>query len=108
MPVAAEGAQGAGDVAGYLGEGGDRRACVPDDPPSLQPDRQRLCRNDEAGPVHLLDAQPQTDQAAIIYAKTKNIEVVKKLLGHAGLQATSAYLGVGEAEAFAVSKEFDL
>ena len=45
---------------------------------------------------------------AIIYAKTKNIEVVKKLLGHAGLQATSAYLGVGEAEAFAVSKDFDL
>ena len=45
---------------------------------------------------------------SIIYAKTKNIEVVKKLLGHAGLQATSEYLGVGEAEALSVAREFDI
>jgi integrase len=45
---------------------------------------------------------------AIIYAKTKNMEVVRQLLGHAGLQATSAYLGVDKAKAFAVSKDFDI
>jgi integrase len=45
---------------------------------------------------------------AIIYAKTKNIAVVKRLLGHAGLQATSEYLGVDAAEAFAVAREFDI
>jgi len=45
---------------------------------------------------------------AIIYAKTKNIAVVRQLLGHSGLQATSAYLGVDRAEAFRVSEEFDI
>lgn len=45
---------------------------------------------------------------SIIYAKTKNIEVVKELLGHSGLQATSAYLGIGQEKALAIAKEFDL
>lgn len=45
---------------------------------------------------------------SIIYAKTKNIAAVKSLLGHSGLQATSAYLGVDEADALDVAREFEL
>ncbi len=45
---------------------------------------------------------------SIIYAKTKNVAVVQRLLGHAGVQATSHYLGIGQAEAFDVAREFDL
>jgi integrase len=45
---------------------------------------------------------------SIIYAKTKNIAAVRKLLGHAGIQATSEYLGVDQEEAFRVSREFDI
>lgn len=45
---------------------------------------------------------------SIIYAKTKNIAAVKRLLGHSDLGATSAYLGVDEANALDVAKEFEL
>lgn len=45
-------------------------------------------------------------KAALIYKKTgNNIEVVRRLLGHSSVQATSRYLGIDEADALAVARE---
>lgn len=47
-------------------------------------------------------------KAALVYAKTKNVEACRQLLGHASVAATSAYLGVSQNEAFTIAKEIDL
>lgn len=44
-------------------------------------------------------------KAAAVYARTKNHEVVRQLLGHQNLGWTSAYLGVDREDARAISKE---
>jgi integrase len=44
-------------------------------------------------------------KAALIFAKTGNIEVVRRLLGHATTNATSRYLGVEDADALKVARE---
>jgi len=46
-------------------------------------------------------------KASIIYKETKNVEVVRQLLGHSSLAATSAYLGVTQDEVFEVAAKFD-
>ena len=43
-------------------------------------------------------------KAAIIYEKTKNIEVVRELLGQKSIAATSAYLNVGKRQALDLAK----
>lgn len=44
-------------------------------------------------------------KAALIYARTGNVEIVRQLLGHASVQATSRYLGIEEADALKVARE---
>lgn len=47
-------------------------------------------------------------KAAYIYEMTRNHEVVRQLLGHKSLSATSAYLDIDKAKAIAVARKFDL
>ena len=42
----------------------------------------------------------------VIYAKTKNIEVCRRLLSHANVTATSAYIGIEDADAVDMSREY--
>lgn len=42
-------------------------------------------------------------KAAAVYRQTKNLEVVRQLLGHSDITQTSRYLGVSEAEALDVA-----
>lgn len=44
-------------------------------------------------------------KAALIYAKTGNIEAVRRLLGHATVSATSRYLGVEDADALKLARD---
>ena len=44
-------------------------------------------------------------KAALVFAKTGNIEIVRRLLGHASVQATSRYLGIDDADALNVARE---
>lgn len=44
-------------------------------------------------------------KAAIVYAKTRNVEIVRQMLGQASIGATSAYLGIEKAEVLAVARE---
>lgn len=44
-------------------------------------------------------------KASEVYRQTKNLEVVRQLLGHTDIWQTSRYLGVSEAEALEVAKE---
>lgn len=43
---------------------------------------------------------------SIIYAKTKNIEVVRQLLGHNNINSTTAYLGIGQVQTDEIAREF--
>lgn len=47
-------------------------------------------------------------KAALIYAKTGNVEAVRRLLGHASVSATSRYLGVEDADALAIAREVQI
>ena len=47
-------------------------------------------------------------KAAYIYEMTRNPEVVRQLLGHKSLSATSAYLDIDKARAIAVARRFEL
>ena len=47
-------------------------------------------------------------KASHLYAKTKNIEVVKRLLGHHDTTATSAYLGVSDEDAHDLAEQFPI
>ena len=42
----------------------------------------------------------------IIYYKTKNIEVCRRLLAHANVTATSSYIGIEDKDALDMSKEY--
>lgn len=44
-------------------------------------------------------------KAAEIYATTGNVEAVRRLLGHSSVQATSAYLGVEDADALEIARK---
>ena len=46
-------------------------------------------------------------KAVAIYATTKDIEVVRNLLGQSSLSSTQSYLGVDTAQALALSRQFD-
>ncbi len=47
-------------------------------------------------------------RAAYIYKETRNLEAVRRVLGHRSLGATSAYLGIDDAEALDVARKFQL
>ena len=47
-------------------------------------------------------------RAAYIYQETKNLEAVRRVLGHKSLAATSAYLGIDDAMALDVARKFQL
>jgi site-specific recombinase XerD len=47
-------------------------------------------------------------KAAYIYEQTRNIEVIRELLGQKSVSATSAYLNVGEKKALAIARKFDI
>ncbi len=47
-------------------------------------------------------------RAAYIYRETKNLEAVRRVLGHKSLAATSAYLGIDDAMALDVARKFQL
>lgn len=47
-------------------------------------------------------------KAAHLYAQTKNIEAVKRLLGHSSLAATGAYLGVSDDDARELARKFPI
>lgn len=47
-------------------------------------------------------------KAALIFSKTGNIEVVRRLLGHANVNATSRYLGVEDADALKIAREIKI
>ena len=47
-------------------------------------------------------------KAALIYRQTLNIEVVRQLLGHKSVAATSLYLNVGQQEALDIAKKIDI
>jgi integrase len=44
-------------------------------------------------------------KAALVFAKTGNIEIVRRLLGHKSVEATSKYLGIEDADALKISRE---
>jgi site-specific recombinase XerD len=47
-------------------------------------------------------------RAAFIYEQTKDLEVVRQVLGHKSLAATQAYLGVNEAKAHDIAGKYRL
>ena len=47
-------------------------------------------------------------KASVIYRETRDIEAVRKLLGHSSLAHTAAYLGVGSDEALALAARIDV
>lgn len=44
-------------------------------------------------------------KSSLVYERTQNIEVVRQLLGHSSVAATSAYLNIGKRDALKVAKE---
>jgi integrase len=44
-------------------------------------------------------------KAALIYSKTGNVEIVRRLLGHKSVEATSKYLGIEDADALRIARE---
>ena len=47
-------------------------------------------------------------KAALVYANTRNIEVVRELLGQRSVAATSAYLNVGQKRALEIARRFEI
>ncbi len=47
-------------------------------------------------------------KASIVYDRTKNVEAVRMSLGHRSVAATSAYLGVDEADATALLRSIEI
>ena len=47
-------------------------------------------------------------KAALVYANTRNIEVVRELLGQRSVAATSAYLNVGQKRALEIARRFEV
>ena len=47
-------------------------------------------------------------KASILYARTHNVEAVRRLLGHQSCVATSSYLGVEDSDATALAKSINI
>ena len=47
-------------------------------------------------------------KAALVYEHTRNIEVVRELLGQTSVSATSAYLNVGKKRALEIAKQLEI
>ncbi len=47
-------------------------------------------------------------KAALVYEQTKNLEVVRELLGQSTIAATLAYLNVGKPQALEVARKVEL
>jgi integrase len=47
-------------------------------------------------------------KAAYIYEQTRNIEVIRELLGQKSVSANTAYLNVGKKKALAIARKFDI
>jgi len=47
-------------------------------------------------------------KAALVYEKTQSVEVVRRLLGHSSVAATSNYLGIDDADALRISSEIKI
>ncbi len=47
-------------------------------------------------------------KAALVYEHTRNIEVVRELLGQTTVSATSTYLNVGKKRALEIAKQIEL
>jgi len=47
-------------------------------------------------------------KSSLIYQKTQNVEVCRRLLGHANITATSAYLGIEDSDALEVARNINI
>jgi integrase len=47
-------------------------------------------------------------RAAYIYEQTRNIEVVRQLLGHSSVGSTSAYLNIDKKRALDIGRRYEL
>jgi len=47
-------------------------------------------------------------RASVIYRETRDIEAVRRMLGHANLQYTQRYLGLSDEDALATARRFEL
>jgi len=47
-------------------------------------------------------------KSSLIYQKTQNVEVCRRLLGHANITATSAYLGLEDSDALEVARNINI
>ena len=47
-------------------------------------------------------------KSSLIYQKTHNVEVCRRLLGHANITATSAYLGIEDSDALEVARNINI
>lgn len=61
-----------------------------------------------ANPARFSNHSLRRTKAAILYAETRDVESIRVLLGHTSLSQTIAYLGVTEADAGAVARNFDV
>ena len=47
-------------------------------------------------------------KSSLIYKKTQNVEVCRRLLGHSNVTATSAYLGIEDSDALEVARNINI
>ena len=47
-------------------------------------------------------------KSSLIYQKTQNVEVCRRLLGHANITATSAYLGIEDSDTLEVARNINI
>ena len=47
-------------------------------------------------------------KSSLIYQKTQNVEVCRRLLGHSNVTATSAYLGIEDSDALEVTRKMNI
>ncbi len=47
-------------------------------------------------------------KSSLIYQKTQNVEVCRRLLGHSNVTATSAYLGIEDSDALEVARNINI
>ncbi len=64
------------------------------------------CRLLQLNPKDYSTHSVRRSRAAILYKATNNIEAVRQLLGHKSVSSTSAYLNLGQNEAFDIYEKF--
>jgi len=47
-------------------------------------------------------------KSSVIYEKTKNVDAIQRLLGHASVSATSAYLWINDNEATDLARSINI